>query len=162
MLILKFPFKFTDNPVNENERSADRNIEAKLQTPENLSGIFNWVYEGYKKLKHNGKFTIPNDQKEQMEEYKETANPIVLFVKEFDWTILKHYSDKPPVFETVNEMTNQELYDLYSAWSVRNGYVYKNNLQSFKREFSKCAKDYRNDIENYCRNGVRGIKKLAY
>ena len=162
MLILKFPFKFTDNPVNENERSADRNIEAKLQTSENLSGIFNWVYEGYKKLKHNGKFTIPDDQKEQMEEYKETANPIVLFTKEFNWTIEELDSDCNTVYREVSELTNQELYSLYSSWSARNGYTYKNNMRAFKKEFLKCAKEYRNDIENYCKNSVRGIKKITY
>lgn len=161
MLILKFPYKFTDNPVNDNERLADINIEAKLQSPENLSGIFNWVYEGYKLLKQQGKFTQPDDQLEQMEEYKETANPIVLFVKEFDWTVLRHYGDRPPVIETVDEMTNQELYEAYSNWSSRNGYSFKSNMRAFKKEFLKCSGEYRNDVENYCKNGIRGIHKIS-
>ena len=97
-----------------------------------------------------------------MEEYKETANPIVLFTKEFNWTVEELDSDCNTVYREVSELTNQELYSLYSSWSARNGYTYKNNMRAFKKEFLKCAKEYRNDIENYCKNSVRGIKKITY
>lgn len=159
MLILKFPYKFTDTPVNDNERLADKNIESKLQTRENLSGIFNWIYDGYKKIRKTNKFTIPDDQKEQMEEYKETQNPIILFTKEFEWKQLKYYDDRPPVFETVDKISNQELYELYSAWSFKNGYTYKSNMRAFKKEFLKYARIYRNDVIEYRTSSFRGIKR---
>lgn len=162
MLILKFPFKFTDNPVLNTERLADKNIETKLQTRENLSGIFNWVYEGYKIISKTNKFTIPDDQKEQMEEYKITQNPIILFVQEFEWKQLQYYDNKPPVVTDVDFISNPDLLNMYIRWCSTNNYQYSANMQQFKKSFIDAVCEYRPDIDagkNVKYNNIKGIKR---
>ena len=46
---------FIDFPCKFEGEKADRDLEDKLK--EELSGIFNWCYEGYKRLKAQQKFT---------------------------------------------------------------------------------------------------------
>ena len=162
MLILKFPYKFTDNPIKDNERLADVKIESKLATPENLSGIFNWIYDGYKKISKTNKFTVPDDQLEQMEEYKETANPIVLFTKEFEWKQMQYYDSRPPEIVDVDFISNRDLMQMYLNWSSANNYQYSSNMQQFKKSFIEAAKEYRPDIlaeKGTKFKGIRGIRR---
>jgi len=55
-------------------------LSEKLQTPEAFWGIFLWCCEGYKMLECVGYFT-KNDEVEGGEEYfKETRNPLIVFI----------------------------------------------------------------------------------
>ena len=56
---INFPIRFCDDPQEDNERLVDRNIEERLSTCQNLSGIFNWVLQGYIELKQQGRFSEP-------------------------------------------------------------------------------------------------------
>ena len=73
MCFIDFPCKF------EGEK-ADTELENKLKAE--LPGIFNWAYEGYKRLREQKKFTETPEQKEMMEEFKQITNPIEAFVQE--------------------------------------------------------------------------------
>ncbi len=129
----------------------DKTIEERLSTLENLSGIFNWVYEGYKIIKNTKRFTEPDDQLEQLEAYKETQNPILVFVKGFDWTLESRSMDNDynTIYNEVSIMTNGELYRKYCRWYEENGYPFKPQpINAFKRTFNSLAEKYRPDIQN--------------
>ena len=135
-------------------------MEKRLSTPENLTGIFNWVYDGYTMLKQFNEFTEPDDQLQIMEDYKETQNPIVTFAKEFKWELLQYYKDEAPHMVPVDFMTNQQLLDYYKQWASKNNYQYTDNMRTFKQKFTQAVKDYRQDIEPTAKyKHVRGIKR---
>lgn len=151
MCILSFPYSFKENPTKPNEKMMDKTIEERLSTLENLSGIFNWIYDGYKIIKKTKQFTEPDDQLEQLEIYKETQNPVLIFVKEFDWTLESRSMDNDynTIYNEVSIMTNGELYRKYCRWYEENGYPFKPQPKnSFKREFNSLIKKYRSDIQN--------------
>lgn len=160
MLICSFPYQFKEHPKLPHEKPIDKGLEKRLSTPENLTGIFNWVYDGYTMLKQFNEFTEPDDQLQIMEDYKETQNPIVTFAKEFKWELLQYYKDEAPHMVPVDFMTNQQLLDYYKQWASKNNYVYTDNMRSFKKKFTQAVKDYRQDIEcNTKYKDIRGIKR---
>lgn len=72
-LIITFPNFF--------EGRADRNLLAKLTTPEEMSGVLNWVLEGLKRLRSNGfEFTNGKSVDQVREEYIRKSSPIRSFL----------------------------------------------------------------------------------
>ena len=137
-----FPMKFVEYPTRENERPIDRDIEQRLSKQDNLSGIFNWVLQGYEMLKNCGYFTEPDDQKEITEEFKELSNPLIEFVKEL------HIEDK---------ISSGALYIKYKDWCDDSGH---NPLarNSFLKRIAKAFLEYREDIEPYRTSKERGYR----
>jgi len=70
-----FPNKF------EGEKD-DKNLLKKLTTPEELSGLFNWAFEGLKRLLKNGDFTNAISSAEMQDYYSRISSPIAAFVKD--------------------------------------------------------------------------------
>ena len=163
MLIINFPYQFKDFPKLPHELKADRTLEQRLATPENLSGIFNWVIDGYKSLKNsNDKFSEPLDQIEIVEDYKETQNPVITFVKDFKWELMQYYSDRPPELVEVDFMSNQQLLEAYKLWASKNNYQYTDDMRKFRKKFDKAVHTYRQDIDcekTVKHRGIRGIKR---
>ena len=137
-----FPIKFVENPTRDNERPIDRDIELTLSTQDNLSGIFNWVLQGYEMLKACGYFTEPDDQKAITEEFKELSNPLIEFAKEL------HIEDEIP---------SGKLYTDYKNWCEESGH---NPLarNSFLKRIAKAFAEYREDIEPYRNTKERGYR----
>lgn len=71
---------FIDFPCKFEGDNADRELEAKLANE--VPGIFNWCYEGYKRLKKANKFTQTPEQLKMMKEYRQIQNPIEVFLDE--------------------------------------------------------------------------------
>ena len=69
--------QFIDFPCKFEGENADRNLESKLKME--LPGIFNWAYEGYKRLKEQNKFTETSTQTEMMEDFVQLSNPVAVF-----------------------------------------------------------------------------------
>lgn len=158
MLILFFPFTFKENPTKPNEKLMDKELGLRLQTSHNLSAIFNWIYEGYKTLRKNGKFTETNDQEEQMELYRETRDPVITFVKEFEWKQLQHYREEEAVYIDVDFIKSPDLYEMWVNWARKNGF-HEGNSKAFSMKFSKHIEKYRPDIVLKKHNGKRGIRR---
>ena len=137
-----FPVKFVENPVDENEKLIDRDIEQRLTTQDQLSAIFNWVLQGYVMLKACGYFTEPDDQLRITEEFKELSNPLIEFVKELTLT---------------HRVSNENLYDNYKEWCDRVGH-HAAARNTFLKRISKCIKEYRKDLEPYRTNNGRGYQ----
>jgi putative DNA primase/helicase len=140
-----FPMHFVElpDPNCPEELPIDRDIEARLTSTENLSGIFNWVLEGYVILKNCGYFTEPDDQRAITEEFKELSNPLLEFAKEL------HIS---------NTISGDELYCQYKYWCDDSGH---NPLarNTFQKRIVKAFKEYRKDLEPYRNMKERGWRQ---
>lgn len=128
---ISFPLKFCENPKYENERAVDKDIEFKLTKTEELSGIFNWILQGYEQLKATGYFTEPKDHFAIQEEFKEISNPIILFAKELTFN---------------GEIYEDSLYDRYKLWCSDCGHK-PMAKSSFIKRIAKALKEYRKDIK---------------
>ena len=137
-----FPMHFVEipNPNNPEELPIDRDIELKLTTTNSLSGIFNWVLQGYQMLLNCGYFTEPDDQKAINEEFKELSNPLIEFAKEV---------------EIDGEVSSAKLYNVYKDWCDESGH---NSLarNTFLKRIAKAFKEYRSDVEPYRKTKERG------
>jgi P4 family phage/plasmid primase-like protien len=75
-LIITFPNQFlTDNP------KTDTNLKEKLTTPEELSGILNWAFEGLQRLLKQGKFSIGETVEQTRDRYTLLSNPVRAFAE---------------------------------------------------------------------------------
>ena len=137
-----FPMHFVENPNKNNpeELPIDRDIESRLSTAESLSGIFNWVLQGYQMLLACGYFTEPDDQRAINEEFKELSNPLIEFAKEV---------------EISSRVSNNRLYELYKYWCEDSGH---NALarNTFQKRVAKAFKEYRTELEQYKTKSERG------
>lgn len=144
----EFKLRFCDDPKAPNERKADRTLEARLKSPEQLSAIFNWALEGYKVLKATMKFTEPDDQKLTKEDFVEITNPLVVFVKEFDIDKCQNHS-----------VTNDDIYSAYKFWAADANHKALTKT-SFQKRLPKTMREYRPDIEPYRNGQARGWRKI--
>jgi P4 family phage/plasmid primase-like protien len=63
--------------------SADPNLDEKLQTPEELSGLLNIALNGLKRLRANGwKFSYTKTAEDVERMYKRNANPVYAFLED--------------------------------------------------------------------------------
>ena len=100
MCFVGFNAKFTDSPKLEHgEKKADKGLTDKLR--EELPGIFNWAYQGYKVLREAKEFTVTGDQSELMDSFMRTTNPLRGFMEET---------------ELSGRIPRSELYKMYKDW----------------------------------------------
>ena len=136
-----FDFVFVDedayDPRNPYHRKADKDIEAKLFDTKQLSGIFNWALEGYYRLKRNKCFSKPADQERTMEDFKETNNPLIVFVKEFEFEPGRTF------------IKNEDFYEAYVKWADTCNH-HRLARNSFLKRVSPLVKQYRS---TYMRGG---------
>lgn len=106
MMFVDFPVKFVAEPDPENplEQKIDIFIYPKLC--EELSGVFNWVYAGYKDLMLRGKFIDTEDQERYIQQFKEISNPVMVFCDDHQ-------------FEGM--MSRDEIYAMYGDWCENTG-----------------------------------------
>jgi putative DNA primase/helicase len=100
------------------EWEQDKNLKNLFSKGENLSGILNWILEGYRKLQKEG-FTVPDSVKKATYDYHKENDKIGLFVEE---RLTKD--------EGAEERTSN-LYFAYQNWCRDNGY-YTENARNFK------------------------------
>ena len=98
---------FIDFPCKFEGDNADLNLKYKLQNE--VAGIFNWSYEGYKRLKQQHHFTETDEQAEMMEEFSVIMNPVAAFISE----CLQDETERVPA---------EELYRRYVAWTKEAGH----------------------------------------
>ena len=84
-LLINCPVRFIDDEPEENnpyQRKKDLGLEARLTTPESLSGIFIWSMQGLRRLIKNGKFTETTEQAELSSAFISKTDSIDNFVAE--------------------------------------------------------------------------------
>lgn len=77
-IVIEFPYKFTDDPEDEN-KDKDPNILEKITTKEELSGFLNWALEGLERLLENNQFSTTLTPEERADIWEEMSDPIVAF-----------------------------------------------------------------------------------
>lgn len=111
---------------------------------EELPGIFNWVLEGYLRLRRNGKFTETEEQPIAMRELEHNISPVYAFYDEVASTYKGFIS-------------TQAVFEAYCQWCEQNNYI-KKNRGSFTRAFKKILKQRRPELlQKY---GIAMVKHL--
>lgn len=148
-LFVKFPLSFVEEPKRPYERKIDKTLLPHFTQPDVQSAIFNWCLEGYKILRKAKKFTEPEDTLEIKEEYRETIDPLIIFVKSYQ---LPH-----PTYS----ISNDDFYRAYTAWCAEsNHHVMSKN--SFLKRVANLINEYRPDIERFRTATIRGYQKAGY
>ena len=132
--------QFIDFPRKFEGENADRDLESKLKTE--LSGIFNWAYEGYKRLKEQDYFTETQTQDEMMTDFIQLSNPIAVFIDE----CLK---DEDGIVE------RGELYRKYVEWTKEAGHEAQSRTK-FIRNFRKTV----NQLLPFVHEGSTGAMRF--
>jgi len=137
LLILKFNKIFQEEEQNKN---------LKFDLIKEISGIFFWSLQGFKRLRERGYFEIPLEMKNEIEEYKKDNNNIMLFVED--------QCELGVDFE----VSKDDLYKFYSDWCRNNNY-----LPSAKKKFGKELKKAYPEIgegREAFKRFWRGIRKI--
>jgi putative DNA primase/helicase len=108
------------------EWEQDKNLKNLFSKKENLSGILNWVIEGYRKLQTDG-FKVPDSVKEATYDYHKENDKIGLFVEE---RLIK---------DANAEERTSALYFAYQNWCRGNGY-YTENARNFKSSLASIGR----------------------
>ncbi len=102
---LIIPFNVT---IPENERDSE--LPQKIIKQE-LSGVFNWVLEGLKRLLENKQFSHSEQVTQALDDYKKQSDSVILFL-----------DDNNYVKDVNNLMPLKELYGEYKMFCVECGY----------------------------------------
>lgn len=137
IMFIKFDVKFCDNPIYQNERKSDPQIVSKIK-PE-LSAIFNWVYDGYKRLRQNMQFTQTEEQAEIKNEFRTIVNPIMGFIAETNFIADGYNTD----FISI-----RSLYNLYTSYCKHSGH-YALSYNKFSISFKNVVISYFQDRFEY-------------
>ena len=126
---VNFNARFVDEP-GPDELKADRQLTSKLI--EELPGIFNWAYAGYKILREVRQFSMPDDQKDTLDNFARDVNPVVSFIED---EILP------------GEYERGRLYEIYTSWCKQCGHMplsrtafvrrFKTTMTQLKRRFEE-------------------------
>lgn len=101
---LPIPFNMTIS-----DEKKDLMLESKLRVE--VSGIFNWIYEGRKRFIRNmGKFTEGKEIRMERERIRVESNSVLQFMKD------KQYSPKESEGSTMIWMSNRDIYDSYQQY----------------------------------------------
>ena len=100
------------------EGEQDQGLKGQFAKPENLSGIFNWCLEGYKKYCKQG-LEVPDAVKRATEDYKDDSDRIGQFIEA--------WIEK----DETSELRTSAAYQLYAKWCEENGYS-SENQKNFK------------------------------
>lgn len=135
MVVVTFPFTFVENPNAPNEKKADPEIETKLNTQEELSGLFNLAVQRLPALLKNRKLSVPINPNDTRRNYRVLSDTVATFLEEACEEV--EYDPGPPAtgYETA---TN--LYRAYKAWCKGND-TRPVTLNSFGRSVPKHGYD---------------------
>lgn len=127
------------------EEEQDKTLKDKLQTKENLSGLFNWCLEGLRKYREEG-LDPPESIVKATQSYREESDKLKQFIEE----CLEQ--DEKGVLE------GKVLYENYSGWCRSNGFGCENKKNWFEELKSKgllfqtgtiCGRTVRNVVKGY-------------
>ncbi len=138
----EFPLKFVEVPKEPNERLIDRTLESTFAQISHLSGIFNWVLDGYLMVRRCGYLTETYEHQTVLNEFKEDSDPTITFVRQLNLDCRVKYA---------------ELYEIYKHWCVDNGYK-PDPSRTALRSIGKHIKIFRKDIKQGVSNSVRWVE----
>jgi putative DNA primase/helicase len=143
---VEFPLTFVETPKKPNERLLDRTLEAKFAENSHLTGMLNWVLDGYIMVRRCGYITETREHIAQLDVFKEESDHVITFVKEV---------------EINQRFSNADIYEIYKHWCFDNNFKAVNS-RAFYMSISKYFKDYRQDVEQYRTTKSRGYQPIGY
>jgi putative DNA primase/helicase len=135
----EFPLKFVEVPKEPHERLIDRTLESTFAQISHLSGIFNWVLDGYLMVRRCGYLTETYEHQTVLNEFKEDSDPTITFVRQLSLDTRIRYAD---------------LYNIYKDWCNDNGYRAEPSRTAL-RSIGKHIKIFRKDIKNGATGNTR-------
>jgi P4 family phage/plasmid primase-like protien len=118
---INLPFAFVDNPDGPMEKEAadEAELEARLDTPEALSGLLNLALDGIERLEDNGgDVSLPEPPEERLRMYERTADPM----REFGERCLEN---SPGDYVVKADVTT-----IYKEFAAAEGYEVGTNIGS--------------------------------
>ena len=143
---IMFEVHFVDEPKLPEEKKIDRNLEDKLS--KELSGIFNWCYEGYLKLKKVDCFARDEDDIEMERMFLDVSSPLYGYYVQME--PLKRFTP------------TREIYDNYLFWCRDKG-IKPKALSTFSSQFALVSRSsYKKNDSYKDENGkhIRGYEPL--
>jgi len=99
--VIKYPYKFVDEPIEDFHRKRDDNIKTRSESDKALHNGFMWLMMDIFK-KTQGKFIINDEIKNESAEYMRQNNPIADFMSEYE--------------ESTDFIRQKVLYASYLGW----------------------------------------------
>ncbi|MBF6653973.1 DNA primase [Flavobacterium columnare] len=100
------PFRYTIPPEKQDKKLAEQIIN------EELTGIFNWVIDGLKRLLKNGNFTQSEIVKNEVAQYAIESDSVLMFLEDLEY--------EASIVETI---TVNSIYNEYKSYCLENGYI---------------------------------------
>ena len=97
-------------PMDKRIERVDPDLDAKLTTPEELSGLLNRAVAGLQRLQRRRGFDVPEPAEEALRTYRQTVDSVAGFLAE---------RQQPAAQPTIRR---SELYQQYSTWCDDNGH----------------------------------------
>ena len=110
------PFSVTIPEHEQDKQLAPKIIQAEL------SGVFNWILDGLRRLLKQGRFTDSEKVRAQLENYKRQSDTVRLFLDE------QGYQASPDNYTPL-----KDLYREYKGYCIEDGYRPVNNRNFQKR-----------------------------
>jgi putative DNA primase/helicase len=136
-----------DFPKIISEDEMDRELEMKLA--QELSGIFNWAIEGYRRLKESGfRFLEPLSVTSSKQNYREETDTIRAFVK----ALLQKTNDGD------DRLKFGEVYEMYRSFCQNEGKGDIEKKNDFKKRLARLGFKIANskkDGNQFCLFGVK-------
>lgn len=126
-------------PVHPKAKKADTKLLDKLE--KELPGIMNWIIKGYKRLKAQGGFTITDEHKLILHDFKISTSPVNSFISEELLT-------KENVTYSL-----RDLYARYQVWCQSSGY-HAPGIAKFKIAFENNIDSHIPDVVHNITNGM--------
>lgn len=109
MQFVDFPCQYVETPDDTKPRQKQRDINIINKLDNELSGIFNWAYAGYKTLVTVGYFTDAPEQENLIRQFEQTSNPVSVFCEDYEQSFKKSVS-------------RSEIYSWYIQWCEDTGH----------------------------------------
>lgn len=139
MQFIDFPCQFVEVPDPRNPRQKPRDINVVKKLNDELPGIFNWAYEGYKLLSTVGYFTDTPEQQTLMHQFEQTSNPVMVFCEDRDFN---------------GTVSREDVYFWYTLWCEETGHK-PLSREKFLPKFRDCMGDRIADERQERINGKR-------
>ena len=102
VIIIPFEKHFT-------EKEQDIHLKDRLTSKKNISGLFNWLVEGYKKFLAEEELKLPKSIEKAIEDYRQWNDVVCQF------------ADEELEAQDGNILYGEDVYQRYVEWSELNG-----------------------------------------
>ena len=122
MQFVDFPCQYVETPDPKKPKQKLRDINIVKKLNDELPGIFNWAYEGYKLLVTVGYFTDTPEQESLIHQFEQTSNPVLVFCEDREFN---------------GVISRDDVYCWYTVWCEETGHK-PLSREKFIPKFREC------------------------